>query len=745
MGNVVSAPLIVDGVVQARSESVRGGTLDMARAEVMRGPQSTTLGTNALAGAISLVSNQPVFDYQASGSATVGSYSLKQLEAVLNVPLADNQAARIAYSTEKRNGYISAGAGDSDLTNLRAKYRWQPTDNLNLVFTHNYQNIGGNGVQQGVLLATGEWKQYSQAAFPALGFTGCANNPGPASANVLATMGCPVTYIAVTNGVNFRQRSDAWNDGFPPRSFPINAYRDTNINTTQADINWTTDLGTLTFIPSIQRSRFLSQEPPRGTSFMAEDNKQLQTIGDLRFNSKAGGKFEWQAGFYYSYLKQYNGSFKNIDYPGGMGCAATITIGTVSQLGPNCYSFSLTPLFERKASNAYFFAKYSVIDKLRLIAGYRYNNDSANVDAISGNITGADAGPDTAAVNAATHVLASRSWKKGTYRAGVEFDFSPAAMVYAVYNTGYNPGALDAMNTAGTAESTLKQSTLGFKTQLLDNRLQFNGEFFFTTFFNRLYEGTSTSYINGATSATCSQSGPPPPPGTLFVVIAGSVGQCAQVAQNAATVPQLRSRGLDLDVTWLITPNDRLTVTAESLKATYDQAPVVGTTSADQITGAFLLTNPGVSGGGTVTATQRDQLAAGLQSLLTGLVGKQLQNAPKWSATLDYQHTFTLGNGSRFTPRISGVYKQKYWSFGGAPGANIAQILADESNPANLAWQQAYTTWDTYATWEKADGKFTVTGYMKNLGNKVILGNYTDPYVSLQAPKTYGLTLSASF
>ena len=91
-----------------------------------------------------------------------------------------------------------------------------------------------------------------------------------------------------------------------------------------------------------------------------------------------------------------------------------------------------------------------------------------------------------------------------------------------------------------------------------------------------------------------------------------------------------------------------------------------------------------------------------------------------------------------FSPR-------KYWSFGGAPGANVSQILADSNNPANLAWQQAYTKWDAYASWESANGKYTVTGFAKNIGDKVVLANYTDPYVSLEAPKTFGLTFNAQF
>jgi iron complex outermembrane receptor protein len=759
MGNVVAVPIIVDGVVQSRSESVRGGTLDMARAEIMRGPQSTTLGVNALAGAVSLVSNKPVFEYTANGSLTVGNYNLQQTEAVLNAPLSSNQALRLAYSTEKRKGYISSGAGDSDLTILRLKYRWQASDNFDSVFTVSHQNIGGNGVQQGVLLASGHWVPYTAAAFPGLTFLGCVPN-GP-----VTTMGCPVAYAVVDDGVNFRQRSDAWNDGYPPRSFPINAYRDTNIDIYSSELNWTTGIGTVTFIPAVQKAHFLSQEPPRGTSYMAEDQKQDTSTLDLRLASKTGSKFEWSTGAYYSYDKVYNGSFKNIDFYGtapmgpGNPCGFINLAPPPAPMSPppapiyvanggpvNCYSYGLTPKQDRTSANVYFNGKYSFTDALRFIAALRYNDDKASVSVLNANIGGTDAGPDPAQVAAAPLVSYSGGWKKSTYRAGFEYDLRPGLMLYAVYNTGYNPGAVDGMQGTVSAASTLKQSTLGWKSQFLDNRLQLNGEIFITNFFNRTVEGTLSAYLPGANSSNCfTVFGPPtgPPSPITIVTIPGSA--CAVVGQNNATVPKYQSKGIDLDMTWLITADDRLTVTAENLKAAYDQAPVLPLTQTTSLTAADLTPAYIQSLSAALTPAQAASLSASLQSSFNALIGQTLQNSPKWSATLDYQHTFTLGNGSRLIPRLAGVYKQKYWSFGGAPGADVTQILADSDNPANLAWQQAYTTWDAYTTWENDSGKLTITGFMKNIGNKVILANYTAPYVSLQAPKTYGFTFNANF
>lgn len=741
MGNVVAVPILIDGVAQERSESVRGGTLDLARAEIMRGPQSANLGVNALAGAVSLVSNQPVYEYQANGSVDFGNYSLRSLQGVLNVPLSGNQAVRLAYSSDKRKGYISAGAGDSDLTNIRLKYGWKANDNVETVFTISHQNIGGNGVQQGVLLASGHWAPYiygSPTAIPLGHFNGPAftATPGQCQPQSGTTMGCPVQFYVVDDGVNFRQRSDAWNDGYPPDSFPNGPYRDTNIDQASFEMNWKTDVGTITLLPAYQRAHFRSKEPPRGTFTMSQDEKQTNPTLDLRLTSNSGGKFEWQAGAYYSYNKTSDSTFLNINFPGasGMGPPGTDPADCTNSYG-YCYSWDISPKADRTNSSVYGNGKFSVIDTVRLTGALRYTKDKATLAQIS-TVGGTLLGPNQTgpfSLANATTLNAAGDWNATTYTAGVEWDVLPATMLYANYKTGYNPGAIDSMSGTVSAKSTLKQIALGFKSQMLNNRLQFNGEFFQTTFYNRSVEGTLSAYIGGASAQNCTAGF-----GPTVQVSSGGGGFCAIIGQNTATVPQFVSKGVDLDSTWVITPNDRLNVTVELLKAAYDAAPVI--TGNPSISAAALQAlNPALSAANAAT------LSTLLQGNIQAFVGRTLQNSPKRSATLDYQHSFVLPGGSRITPRVAAVYKTRYWSFGGAPGANVSQILADESNPNNLAWQQQYTKWDAYTSWDNADGKLTLTGYVKNLSNKVVLANYTDPYVSLEAPRTYGVTFSANF
>jgi iron complex outermembrane receptor protein len=80
--------------------------LDIDHVEVLRGPQGTLFGRNALAGAVNIVSKESAFG-ETSGYAqlTLGQYDRRDLRAGFNVPIGDNAALMVSAVTKKREGY----------------------------------------------------------------------------------------------------------------------------------------------------------------------------------------------------------------------------------------------------------------------------------------------------------------------------------------------------------------------------------------------------------------------------------------------------------------------------------------------------------------------------------------------------------------------------------------------------------------------------------------------------------------
>ncbi|KQX25026.1 MULTISPECIES: TonB-dependent receptor [unclassified Sphingomonas] len=129
---------------------------DMERIEVLKGPQGTLYGANALGGVIKYVSKAPQFDrVAAAGQLGVGSvhkggtdYSGK---AMVNVPLADWAALRVVGYYRKDAGYIdNVAVGDKDVNwsknrGGRAILALRPTEDLDIKLTALTQKLSTGG------------------------------------------------------------------------------------------------------------------------------------------------------------------------------------------------------------------------------------------------------------------------------------------------------------------------------------------------------------------------------------------------------------------------------------------------------------------------------------------------------------------------------------------------------------------------------------------------------------------------
>jgi len=120
-------------------------TLDLARIEVLKGPQGTLYGQGAVGGAIRYITNSPnLEEFEASLSGelyTVDSGSMgTAFTAIVNAPIIEDKLA-LRVAAEFRNGggwQDQPGAGiedgnDEKLTNINAKLLWKPTDELEVL------------------------------------------------------------------------------------------------------------------------------------------------------------------------------------------------------------------------------------------------------------------------------------------------------------------------------------------------------------------------------------------------------------------------------------------------------------------------------------------------------------------------------------------------------------------------------------------------------------------------------------
>lgn len=102
-----SAAMFVDGIYYGRDQLVRMPIVDVERVEVLRGPQPTLFGKNAIAGAISIVNRTPGRDFGGSVSASYEfEHKETQLTGVINAPLGDMAGVRLVGYYRKQGGYV---------------------------------------------------------------------------------------------------------------------------------------------------------------------------------------------------------------------------------------------------------------------------------------------------------------------------------------------------------------------------------------------------------------------------------------------------------------------------------------------------------------------------------------------------------------------------------------------------------------------------------------------------------------
>ena len=141
-----SVGLLVDGIDYS-GVGTAGTLFDVQQVEVLRGPQGTRFGNNALAGLININTQAPSEEFEGVIQAGVGNYNAREIGGVINGALSDTLLARLAVQQFKGDGYIENEFLNRENTNnfdeltARGKLRWLASDDLTADVTLFYADI----------------------------------------------------------------------------------------------------------------------------------------------------------------------------------------------------------------------------------------------------------------------------------------------------------------------------------------------------------------------------------------------------------------------------------------------------------------------------------------------------------------------------------------------------------------------------------------------------------------------------
>ncbi|MGI2178426.1 TonB-dependent receptor [Shewanella frigidimarina] len=157
-----SIPIYLDGVYLGTGVSTLGDLTDISQIEVLKGPQGTLFGRNAIGGAVNITTAQPTSEQEAHFTVGYGVYGLKTQTGMVNIPLIDDELMlRVTGNVRTRNGWQNNEATNitdgyaQDRWNTRAKLLWAPTESLSITLTldtneendhSGYSNVKGGDV-----------------------------------------------------------------------------------------------------------------------------------------------------------------------------------------------------------------------------------------------------------------------------------------------------------------------------------------------------------------------------------------------------------------------------------------------------------------------------------------------------------------------------------------------------------------------------------------------------------------------
>jgi iron complex outermembrane receptor protein len=411
-------------------------TYDLARIEVLRGPQGTLYGANALGGLLKYVTNAPdPSRYSASlltGVDTVDHSDQTgwEVHGMVNIPLGDNAALRIVGDDTYFPGYIDdPSRGVKDINDIRrdgvrASLLWEPTQNLSIRLSANYQNLAAADFSSEDLVA--------------------------------AT-------LKPLFGDLIQERDVA-----QPQSVSNQIYNGT--------INWNLGFGTLvsstsysevnpSFVADASSTLGPTLSAIFGRNFGAEETalEPVQSVTqEVRLSSPNGQKLEWIAGFYFDdESADEHEAILPIDLDTGQ---------VLNNFTPNLGTFHITSTYLEYAG--FGDLTYHFTPAFEVSAGGRFSSESQTFHEIA---AGLFAGTADFRTNSSQSVF--------TYSVDAKYRFNPETMAYARIATGFVPGGPNDVIPGSTLPATFGSSTttnyeLGVKGSAAEGRVTYDFDVF---------------------------------------------------------------------------------------------------------------------------------------------------------------------------------------------------------------------------------------------------------------------------
>jgi len=679
-----SVPMFEDDIYHGRSRMSDQTFFDLDRIEVLKGPQSTFFGNNAIAGALSIITKKPGDEWEGWARALYGSYGQYAVEGAAGGPISDVFGVRVAATYNGEDGWIkdvTTGQDAPRQRNLggRITLTFKPTEDLGATL----KISGSDNKTDGTTFQLVDCP-------PPLPFSLVPNfaaSPG-SGCTVAQSLGVPL-------GV--RNNDNAALAGFGNH---LSTFEDV------LTIDYHVWDQVFTSVTGFYNYHFISNQNSGGylPIFLIQvqiPERYNQVSQEFRVSSPTGGRIEYLAG---AYFQRDNLNFSlDANAPALNFVASRPGLGFLTPYLPLAFQ----PIYTQPETVYSTFGSLTVnvTDDLKLNAGLRgswvektfdglleYGTSTQNfggfeptpafLGPIWSSITG-EGPPGSVHYSRVDH-----AWMPST---GVEYKITPSAMTYFSYKQGFKAGGYNGVNPTfpniAFSPEHVDAYEVGIKSKWLHNTLLLDLDAFRSDY-NNLQVGVFT--INPATNTG------------------------VQEIRNAATS---RSQGVEFEAQWVATNELRFLANASYIDAYFVSYPTSPQTTLQRFCSADYVL--------PYCAPFPKPVP-----LVANLAGQPQSYAPSWSGSVTARYSTDLPGDYTLTAELSPYMTTSYYV-----------------QPGNDPYYRVpgYMRLDGRLSLSSSDGHWSADLIGKNLTNRVIFVNPGYIAATKQAPVSLAVQIRYTY
>ncbi len=403
-GNPSNVALYLDGFNSPALASSNFELMNIESIQVLKGPQGTLFGRNTTAGAVQINTALPSHNTRVALEAGYGSYNTQRYQVYATTGLSDDIAVDVAARYAKGDGWVKNiftgddNAGRYRNFNVRVGLLYEPNDLFSVLLRYEHAN---------------------------------RNDPTNSLMNVYVLNGQPACVVCASPGaITATKRGEIAEDEL----LDFFAKSDVVQLTAKLDIGFA-DLTSYSQIrkEKVEQRYSLDLTNIGAVALQGFEKNDIFTQ-ELILNSKAGSRFQWTAGAYYSnwdsqwpYVGRAPGQSSPVPYPQFL--ESGISSESMAVFGDMTYEAS---------------------DGLFLTAGVRYTHDALE-DAYSNFFAIGPAFPPTLTTN------------RVTPRAVVRYELNPDTSIYASVSKGYKSAIYNISSTSTPGTPILPESIWAYE------------------------------------------------------------------------------------------------------------------------------------------------------------------------------------------------------------------------------------------------------------------------------------------